>query len=212
MLGICEMHLRLVLTLVVLSTGLSAYAQDTDRRSQPATFHYAVGNAPSPGTIFLYPERIPSKDNQFINVERGFVFVPLNRSKPGGDVIAIEVYRFKAEVDESNVPPVFQLYGGPGFPGLGDNLKAPRFFEQVVWPITRTVGADLVVVGQRGIGSSKPDTVISPIKNFPPDEEVTAEQFAKAVRIACEKGKSFWQTTGLDLSGFTVIEAAANGR
>ena len=204
------MYLRLVLTLVALSAWLSADAQDTEIRSQPDTFHRATGNAPPPGTIFLYPERIPGKDDQFINVERGFVFVPLNRSKPGGDVIAIEVYRFKAEGGESNLPPVFQLYGGPGFPGLGDRLNSPRFFEQTVWPITRTIGADLVVVGQRGIGSSKPDTLISPIKSFPPHEQVTAEQYAKAVRVACEKGKSFWKAQGLDLSGFTVIEAAAD--
>ena len=204
------MHLRLVFTLVVFSTCLSAYAQDTDRRSQPAAFHHAAGKAPSPGTIFLYPERIPIEDDQFINVERGFVFVPISRSKADSDIIAIEIYRFKAEGGKSSVPPVFQLYGGPGFRGLGDNLTAPRFFEQVVWPITRTVGADLVVVGQRGIGSSKPDTLISPIKSFPPHEEVTAEQYATAVRTACENGKRFWQAKGLDLSGFTVVEAAAD--
>lgn len=201
------MRLTPALILAVVSTWLSAHAQDTNVSRAPALFHRGAAAAPSPGTVFLYPERVPTKDDQFTNVERGFVFVPINRSKPRGDVIAIEVYRFKAEGGKSDLPPVFQLYGGPGFPGLGEHLNGRRFFEHTVWPITRTVGTDLVVVGQRGIGSSKPDTLVESIE---PGEQVTAERYAKAVRIACEKGKRFWETQGLDLSGFTVIEAAAD--
>ncbi len=127
------MRLTLALTLAVMSTWLSANAQDTNVKRAPPSFHRAAAKAPSPGTVFLHPERIPTKDDQFINVERGFVFVPVNRSKPRGDVIAIEVYRFKAEGGESDLPPVFQLYGGPGFPELGEHLNGRRFFEQTVW-------------------------------------------------------------------------------
>ena len=189
------MQSKVVFTLAaLLQASLSAFAQ----------------NAPRAGSAFLFPERVQTSDGQFIDVERGNIFVPVNRSKPKSDVIAIEVYRFKAEGGDSKVPPVFQLYGGPGFPGLGENVKQLRFYQRVVWPITRNVGADLVVVGQRGIGSSKPDMVIPPLKRFPPNEEITDEQYASAVRTVCEKGKSFWQSKGLDLSGFTVIEAAAD--
>src|SRR5687767_7366611 len=67
---------------------------NSDRGS--ASFHKAAGPAPRPGTIFLYPERV-SHNDEFINVERGVVFVPMSRATSDSNVIGIEVYRFKAE-------------------------------------------------------------------------------------------------------------------
>ena len=182
-------------------------------RTVPGEDSSTPGVAPAPGSIFLYPERIPTRDGQFITADRGMIFVPAKRKKKNSTIIGIEVYRFRAEPKEkgaSKIPPVFQLQGGPGFEGLSDYMKNPRFFEFFVWPVTRTIGTDLVVVGQRGIGSSKPDTLIESAARFSPDEEVTAEQYAKRIRSACEKGKAFWEKQGLDLSGFTVVEAAAD--
>jgi pimeloyl-ACP methyl ester carboxylesterase len=184
-------------------------SQESNGKGERIRFHQAAGEAPKPGTVYLFPERIVHND-ELIDVERGVVFVPNMPSDPNSPVIGIEVYRFKAENGPSELLPVFRLEGGPGFPGLGDSLRSRAFFTEKVWPITRTVGADLIVVGQRGIGSSKPDTVMEGVAVFPPHQEVTNEQYARAVRTACEKGKQYWEAKGLDLRGFTVIEAAAD--
>jgi len=175
----------------------------------PDSFHKAVAKSPAPGTIFLYPERITLKEGGFFAAERGMMFVHVNRSDKKSAVIGIEVYRFKAsEKAKSGTPPIFFLHGGPSFAGLERSLERPGTFEERWLPLLDV--SDVVVVGQRGIGSSKPNTIIETTMNFPLDREVTEEEAAAALREACAKEKAFWETQGLDLSGLTVIEAAAD--
>lgn len=175
----------------------------------PDSFHKAVAKSPAAGTIFLYPERITLKEGGFFAAERGMMFVHVNRSDKKSAVIGIEVYRFKAsEKAKSGTPPIFFLHGGPSFTGLERSLERPGTFEERWLPLLDV--SDVVVVGQRGIGSSKPNTIIETTMNFPLDREVTEEEAAAALREACAKEKAFWETQGLDLNGLTVIEAAAD--
>lgn len=165
--------------------------------------------SPKPGKIFLYPERIKLKDGGFFNAERGMVFVPANRSKNNSAVIAVEVYRFKrSEKANPETPPIFYLHGGPSFPGLARYLERLGTFEEQWRPLLGI--SDVVVVGQRGIGSSKPNTLIEITIDLPLDKEVTEEEEAAKIREVCAKEKAFWEAQGLDLSGLNVIEAAAD--
>lgn len=162
---------------------------------------------PAAGTLYLYPERIPLQDGTFAKAERGFMFVPVKRSDPKSATIGVEVYRFRAlDPGAAKTPPIFLLHGGPSFQGLAGPLEQPGFYERTILPYLQV--ADLVVVGQRGIGSSKPTTIIEDPELFPLDAEVSEEDAAAALREACSRGKTFWQAQGLDLTGFTVIEAA----
>jgi len=137
------------------------------------------------------------------------MFVPANRADPNSAVIGIEVYRFKASGKaKHDIPPVFFLHGGPSFAGLERSLERPGTFEERWLPLLDV--SDVVVVGQRGIGSSKPNAIIETTMNFPLDREVTEEEVAATLREACAKEKAFWEAQGLDLSGLTVIEAAAD--
>jgi pimeloyl-ACP methyl ester carboxylesterase len=173
------------------------------------SFHKAVAKSPASGTIFLYPERIPLKDGGFFAVERGMMFVPVNRSDKKSAVIGIEVYRFKASGKANpGTHPIFFLHGGPSFAGLERSLERLGIFEERWLPLLDV--SDVVVVGQRGIGSSKPNTIIETTMNFPLDREVTEEEVAETLRKVCEREKAFWEAQGLDLSGLTVIEAAAD--
>ena len=166
---------------------------------------------PPPGSLFLYPERISLKDGGFAEAERGLVFVPLDRSAPDRRVIAVEVYRFRAAEDaDPGTPPVIRLHGGPGWPGLSRSLERPGNYEENIQPITAV--ADLVVIGQRGIGSSKPNTVCGGPPSFPLDEETSEEEIAAAYREACAEGKAYWESRGYDLKGLNVVEAAADVR
>ena len=119
--------------------------------ASPVSFQKAVAKSPAPGTIFLYPERIPLKEGGFAVAERGMMFVPANRSDPNGSVIGIEVYRFKASKKaKPGTPPIFFLHGGPSFAGLERSLERRGTFEERWLPLLDV--SDVVVVGQRGIG------------------------------------------------------------
>ena len=168
-----------------------------------------VAESPAAGTIFLYPERIPLQNGGFYAAERGVMFVPANRSDKKSAVLGIEVYRFKASDNaKPGTPPIFFLHGGPSFAGLEGTLEELGTFEERWLPFLDV--SDVIVVSQRGIGSSMPNTRIETTMNFPLDREVTEEETTAALRKACTKEKEFWEAQGLDLSGLTVIEAAAD--
>ena len=197
----------LVITAVLILTGGNLFAQTESAGS--VSFDKVAAKSPAPGTIFLYPERIRLKDGGFFAAERGMMFVPANRSDKKSAVIGIELYRFKASMKaKPGTPPIFFLHGGPSFAGLERSLERLGTFEERWLPLLDV--SDVVVVGQRGIGSSKPNTIIETTTIFPLDREVIEQEVAAAIREVCAKEKAFWEAQGVDLSGLTVIEAAAD--
>lgn len=180
----------------------------TPDRDAGRTFHAAAAPAPPAGSIFLYPERVPLAAGGFVTAERGMLFVPINRSVPGSAVIGIEVYRFPASDNaRPETPPIFFLHGGPSFAGLEDSLAEPGTFEERWQPLTDV--SDVVVVGQRGIGSSKPTTTIeTTTPPLPLEEPYDAVRAEAELQRVLEREKTYWEEQGLDLSGFTVLEAA----
>jgi pimeloyl-ACP methyl ester carboxylesterase len=168
------------------------------------------GRAPEPGTLFLYPERIPLKAGGFVNVERGMMFVPTNRSKEESPVIALEVYRFKAsEKANPETPPIFYLHGGPSFGGLERPLEQLGTFEERWLPLSEV--SDVVVISQRGIGPSKPTTTIdATTEPEPPDRPFDEAEAVAEFQQVLTNEKAVWEDLGIDLSGFTIIEAAAD--
>lgn len=143
-------------------------------------------------------------------IDRGFLFVPVRRGLPGTRVLLIDFYRFHRNADASpEVPPIFLLHGGPGFDGLADDLDDGDYYENNVRPLTRI--SDVVVVGQRGIGSSKPHTRCAPpTESFPIDTTVPESERAASDRETSERCRDFWADQGLDLTGLNVLEAAAD--
>ena len=163
---------------------------------------------PEPGTLFLYPERVALEDGGFFNAERGTLYVPENRSKDGTNVIAIEVYRFRRSSQaEPDTPPIFFLHGGPSFVGLERLLKERGTFEERWLPMLDV--SDVVVISQRGIGPSKPTTTIEvAMTPTPPDQPYDDDEAAAALRRSLVEEKAAWEALGIDLSGYTAIEAA----
>lgn len=163
---------------------------------------------PETGTLFLYPERIALQEGGFFSAERGTLFVPENRSKKESRVIAIEIYRFRRSARaERGTPPIFYLHGGPSFRGLERSLAEQGTFEDLWLPMLDV--SDVVVISQRGIGPSKPTTTIEIVTTPTPlDQPFDDDAAAADYRRAMAEEKAAWEALGVDLSGYTVIEAA----
>ncbi len=194
-----------VLGVLMLSLALAACAPTESSNGAPP-----IGASPAPGSFFLTPERISFEDDdRWVEAERGVLHVPLVRSKPGGNLVGIEIYRFQASVeDPGETPPIFVLHGGPGWPGLAGPLERSGYYASNIEPLRQL--SDVVVVGQRGIGSSRPDTDCEPPPATSPDTELSAEERDEVVRQTSERCKAFWEGQGFDLTGCNVVEAAAD--
>lgn len=143
--------------------------------------------------------------------ESGVLVVPQNRENPGGPVFELAFHRFPALAGaDPATPPIFHLNGGPGWPGLQRQPEQAEWLERNVLPRTRV--ADLVFVGQRGIGTSAPNTVCRgprpPRADEPYDGEARLDSLVEAARACRER----WEGEGVDLSGITVVEAARDVR
>ena len=191
----------------VLLALLCAAVAPAVARAQAADAPEALNAAP--GTLFLHPERFRLADGSYSAADRGVLFVPANRATPGTGVFALEFYRFPKRPEASgDTPPIFVLKGGPSWPGLGDSLEDPDFYEEQILPFAGI--ADVVFVGQRGIGSSRPNTACEPPARFPIDAPPSEAEQVEAWREASRKCRAYWESEGVDLSGLTVIEAAAD--
>ena len=200
-----RLFMSILIAAIVASACTTPIAEPT---RESATFDTPVAPPPAAGTMFFFPERIPLEGGGFVNAERGMYFAPVNRSVPDSAVIGVEVYRFRASPDaEPGTPPVFFLHGGPSFAGLERALEQPGTFERRWLPLTNV--SDVVVVGQRGIGSSKPTTTIDVTSPSPrPDQPSDAVEAAAQLQRVLADERSFWEESGLDLRGFTVVQAA----
>jgi pimeloyl-ACP methyl ester carboxylesterase len=136
---------------------------------------------------------------------RGMLRVPIVRADRKSKEIGVDVWRFPAEpgAPEDRLP-LFQLHGGPGWPGYEPNRID---WESEVAPFV--AHSDFVVVGQRGIGTSEPNTACDAFAR-PIDADLCPDERAAAVRAQCSACRAHWESEGYDLAGFNVVEAAAD--
>ncbi|MEM7704824.1 MAG: alpha/beta fold hydrolase [Pseudomonadota bacterium] len=160
---------------------------------------------PEAGTHIHWPELIDQGKGRVAPIERGILFVPANRSSPDSGAIALSYWRLKRlGGPKPEQPPIFMLDGGPGFQGYDRNsaswyLDYTEKFREI---------ADVVWVGQRGIGAAYPSTDCPPPKNT--TNTWLDPKFGPAVAEASKTCKSLWQSEGVDIHGLTVQEAAAD--
>ena len=165
-----------------------------------------VAPSPAAGSMWLHAERIPLKDGGYATAERGYYFAPFNRNDPKSDVIGIEVFRFKRNASaDPKTPALFMLHGGPNFEGLERNIATRGWYEQNILPYLDVT--DYIVIGQRGIGSSRPNTVCERPVTVAYDDMAAR---VKAQHDAGRKCQEFWTRNGVDLKGLTVMQAAAD--
>lgn len=209
---------RITVWLLLAAGGLGAagMASETDPAREPGSHSRPLApdvaaalsaRAPDPGMLYLTTERVRLTDGEYTSAHRGRLFVPLQRDRTDSAVVSVEIYRFPATSAEAATrPPIFVLPGGPGFPGMAQRLQEGRYHQRYIAPLRRI--ADVVVIGQRGFGSSRPDTRCRPPRAV--GSGISAEQGAGERRAAVRRCLDFWRDHGVDLAGFNVLEAAAD--
>ncbi|MEM9173273.1 MAG: alpha/beta fold hydrolase [Pseudomonadota bacterium] len=164
-----------------------------------------LAELPPVGTHLSWPEMIDQGDGNVGPIERGILFVPANRSNAESGSIAVSYWRLKRlGGPKPDQPPIFILDGGPGF--VGYNRYSASWYVDYTRQLQEI--ADVVWVGQRGIGAAFPSTDCAPPKgtrNTPLDSN-----FAEAVSEASRKCFELWRSLGIDIEGLTVPAAAAD--
>ncbi len=138
--------------------------------------------------------------------ERWVVTVPVNRTNPGGQTIDLEFFRFKRLSHASpDVPPIFVLRGGPGYPGLGNAVESASFYANSIQRYTQL--SDLVIVGQRGFGTSG-DMSCDSVPRSPLEQTNTyaksQDRYLRTAQLCRDK----YLGQGRDLSGYNIVEMA----
>ena len=157
-------------------------------------------------TLTMHPVEIPLPGGGTAVAERGTLRVRIVRSDPESKEIGVDVWRFRAlEGASPEAPPIFQLNGGPGWPGL--EPTGVRWEDDIV-PMIRH--ADYVLVGQRGIGTSTDTSCNGPwtSESDPLALDASLEERAAEIRRRCRECRAHWEGLGYDLSGLNVLEAA----
>jgi len=170
-----------------------------------ATSPRAPGGGDGLPRLEMQPVEIPGPGGETRVAYRGTLRVPIVRADPGSKEIGVDVWRFPADegAPEGRLP-VFRLFGGPGWPGY---VPARIDWNEEVAPFV--AHGDLVVVGQRGIGTSEPNTSCDAFGG-PVDPDLPPEERVAAMREQCAACRAHWEDQGYDLRGFNVVEAAAD--
>ncbi|MEM6784031.1 MAG: alpha/beta fold hydrolase [Bacteroidota bacterium] len=163
---------------------------------------------PAPASLTIAEETVTWDDSVSVTFERGALTVPVNRARGSEATITVEVARFRRDAEAApDTPPIFVMRGGPGYPGIDDELDRSNYYRVYIRPFLAV--ADVVFVGQRGFGSST-DTPCDDREALSLDDAFDDDRREQANRAAMDRCRAKWEAEGLDLTGFNVIEAAGD--
>ncbi len=150
-------------------------------------------------SIFFKPDNADS-----VAAEQYTINVPENRAKPDSRMIPLRFLRFASRADRPGAPIIY-LAGGPGGSGTGA-AKGRRWqlFDRL-----RDV-ADVIILDQRGTGRSN---TIPPCETdhwISSDQPATRAVYTQLYSQALQECRAFWEGEGIDLSGYTTVESAAD--
>lgn len=139
-----------------------------------------------------------------VPAELGRLLVPENRSKPGGNLIEIAFVRFASTAARPG-PPLIYLAGGPGGEGIAVGRWSEAMFQ---WFMHLREAGDVILLDQRGTGMSNPSLHSMERWDLPLDEPGSREQIAAVARERSRATIAYWQSRGVDLTGYTSAESA----
>lgn len=141
-----------------------------------------------------------------LSAQLGRLTLPLVRSKPAAGTIELAFVRLHAEGSAGGAPIVY-LEGGPG----GSGISAARSPYALPAFAALAKNADIILLDTRGVGLSSPKPVCRAERALEPHERFartadTIAAYTRAARTCVEE----WKGKGVDISGFTNRESAAD--
>ena len=172
----------------------------------------ATARAQQAGDVFVagHVQTLPGQPP--LAGERGYLFVPENRSDENSRLIAVSFLRFSS-TSENPGPPVFWLSGGPGDSALRRFVNGsfdPRFIEQekALLEDMRAAG-DVIIADQRGAGLSAPFLMCAKAPAPLPLGRVSKRSdFFDIEKAAAARCKEEWSALGHDADGYHIAELA----
>ena len=155
------------------------------------------------GDLRLEPYSFRTYDGSTHPAELGHLQVMQDRADPARGLIDLGFVRLRSTAQKPRSPIVF-LPGGPGIPGtvLG---AVPVYFGLLE---KLQAEADVILFGQRGIGTSLPNTACPEAAAPPPDVFAKEENFRKALVARAIECAAFWRAKGASLESFSTAESA----
>lgn len=163
----------------------------------------APAQALAPSALAFAPYELVGVDGAKIPAELGWLKVPENRSKPGGNTIELAVVRLKSR-NAASAPPVVYLAGGPGGAAIGE-AQIP-YMAHLIERLRRS--RDVILLDQRGTGMSKPRVSWRATESLPLDVFASEARAAAVFRERSERAIADFRARGVDLAGYTTIESA----
>jgi pimeloyl-ACP methyl ester carboxylesterase len=157
-----------------------------------------------PGDVIIEWKTLRKLDGKELQYELGTLYVLENRSNPNSRIIGVGFARIRP-AQSTGAPPTFHLPGGPGntiLDLLDDPINAQGFVNYLA------VG-DVVLVEQRGY-TSRGDKLLfhyqpSPL---PLNQPTSLEAWTQRSIDRASAAVAAYAGTGVDLSGYTVLELA----
>ncbi len=155
------------------------------------------------GDVTLESRQLIAGDGTKIEAEVGRLVVPENRAKSDSNLIELAFVRLKSTAKKPKAPLIF-LHGGPGQSSTPQarNRRALSRWAKFL-PI-----CDVILLDQRGCGSSSPRLRWTPEEQVPTDlfsnENRALELMLKVNRQAAQ----YFRERGVDLAGYTTAESA----
>jgi pimeloyl-ACP methyl ester carboxylesterase len=144
------------------------------------------------GCFGLEPDGVESAESG--GLECGMVEVPLDHDDPDGDTIELATVVFPGSDPETDASPVLLLGGGPG-----EALVELAVTNQLVRDFY-DAGPDLVVVDQRGVGSSDPALTCPEVPDL--EAQQTADEDLDVLFEALAACREQLVDEGIDLDAF----------
>jgi pimeloyl-ACP methyl ester carboxylesterase len=155
------------------------------------------------GELSLEPYPFQTFDGATHPAELGRLWVRENRDGPSDRLIQIAFVRLPSTAAKPRSPVVF-LSGGPGVPGIviGRVPAYHRLFEKL-----QTL-SDVILLDQRGVGMSSPNTACPEGTPPPPAAFETEAGFREALMALARACTDHWRGEGLDVAAFTTAASA----
>lgn len=161
-----------------------------------------AAQSPEAGDITFEPITYEPASGDPVKAERGFLWVPANRSRPDAELHKLGFVRFKS-TSKNPGPPIVYLAGGPGGSGI-ESARGGRF---PLFMAMREFG-DVIAFDQRGTGISEPRPLIEITNDYPLDKPVEIEAYTKPLIDQTRAKLNELAADGLDLKSFNTNESA----